>query len=59
MTACQTQALLIGLLRDAAGHANGSITSAYLHAADEDEGLGQLFVWLESRARQNPELWNW
>ncbi|HWB09911.1 MAG TPA: site-specific integrase [Pirellulales bacterium] len=31
-------------VRDAAGHTNVSITSAYLHVAvDEDEGLGRLF----------------
>src|SRR5262249_36767467 len=30
-------------VRDAAGHANVSITSAYLHVAVEDEGVGQLF----------------
>jgi integrase len=30
-------------VRDAAGHANVSITSAYLHVAVEDEGLGSLF----------------
>lgn len=30
-------------VRDAAGHANVSITSAYLHVAVEDEGVGNLF----------------
>jgi integrase len=30
-------------VRDAAGHANVSITSAYLHVAVEDEGVGSLF----------------
>jgi hypothetical protein len=30
-------------VRDAAGHANVSITSAYLHVAVEDEGVGELF----------------
>ncbi|HEV3345174.1 MAG TPA: site-specific integrase [Pirellulales bacterium] len=31
-------------VRDAAGHTNVSVTSAYLHVAvDEDEGLGRLF----------------
>jgi integrase/recombinase XerD len=30
-------------VRDAAGHANVSITSAYLHVAVDDEGLGDLF----------------
>ncbi len=29
--------------RDAAGHANVSITSTYLHVAVEDEGVGNLF----------------
>ena len=29
--------------RDAAGHANVSITSAYLHVAVEDDGVGELF----------------
>lgn len=30
-------------VRDAAGHANVSITSAYLHIAVEDESIGNLF----------------
>jgi integrase len=30
-------------VRDAAGHANVSITSGYLHVAVEDEGVGRLF----------------
>ena len=30
-------------VRDAAGHANVSITSGYLHVATEDEGIGNLF----------------
>ena len=30
-------------VRDAAGHANVSITSAYLHVAVEDQGVGELF----------------
>lgn len=30
-------------VRDAAGHANVSITSTYLHVAVEDEGVGKLF----------------
>jgi integrase len=30
-------------VRDAAGHANVSITSAYLHVAVDDEGIGTLF----------------
>ncbi|MGD9856944.1 MAG: tyrosine-type recombinase/integrase [Planctomycetaceae bacterium] len=30
-------------VRDAAGHTNVSITSAYLHVAVEDEGVGELF----------------
>ena len=30
-------------VRDCAGHANVSITSAYLHVAVEDEGVGELF----------------
>jgi integrase/recombinase XerD len=30
-------------VRDAAGHANVSITSAYLHVAVEDEAVGRLF----------------
>jgi len=30
-------------VRDAAGHANVSITSAYLHVAVEDDGVGELF----------------
>ena len=29
--------------RDAAGHANVSITSAYLHVAVDDDGVGELF----------------
>ena len=31
-------------VRDAAGHANVSITSAYLHIAVEEEGVGELFA---------------
>jgi integrase/recombinase XerD len=31
-------------VRDAAGHANVSITSAYLHVAVEDETVGELFA---------------
>ena len=30
-------------VRDAAGHANVSITSAYLHVAVEDDSVGNLF----------------
>jgi integrase len=30
-------------VRDAAGHANVSITSAYLHIAVEDDAVGELF----------------
>ena len=30
-------------VRDAAGHANVSITSTYLHVAVEDESVGRLF----------------
>lgn len=30
-------------VRDAAGHANVSITSTYLHVAVDDEGVGRLF----------------
>lgn len=30
-------------VRDAAGHANVSITSAYLHVAVDDDGIGNLF----------------
>jgi integrase/recombinase XerD len=30
-------------VRDAAGHANVSVTSAYLHVAVDDEGVGSLF----------------
>jgi hypothetical protein len=30
-------------VRDAAGHSNVSITSAYLHVAFDDEALGSLF----------------
>lgn len=30
-------------VRDAASHANVSITSAYLHIAVDDEGIGNLF----------------
>jgi site-specific recombinase XerD len=30
-------------VRDAAGHANVSITSQYLHVVVEDEGVGTLF----------------
>ena len=33
--------------RDAAGHANVSITSAYLHVAVEDDGWGSCFVLTE------------
>jgi integrase/recombinase XerD len=32
-------------VRDAAGHANVSITSAYLHVAVEDDAVGELFRW--------------
>ena len=31
------------LMRDAAGHANVSITSAYLHVAVDDDHVGELF----------------
>ena len=31
-------------VRDAAGHANVSITSAYLHVAVEDDAVGELFA---------------
>lgn len=31
-------------VRDAAGHANVSITSAYLHVAVEDDHVGNLFA---------------
>jgi integrase len=31
-------------VRDAAGHANVSITSAYLHVAVEDDVVGELFA---------------
>jgi integrase len=31
-------------VRDAAGHANVSVTSGYLHVAVEDEGVGSLFA---------------
>lgn len=30
-------------VRDVVGHANISITSAYLHVAVEDDGVGRLF----------------
>ncbi len=30
-------------VRDAVGHANSSITSAYLHVAVEDDAIGSLF----------------
>ena len=30
-------------VRDAAGHGNVSITSAYLHVAVEDDAVGELF----------------
>jgi len=30
-------------VRDAAGHANVSITSGYRHVAVEDDGIGELF----------------
>ena len=33
----------LGEVRDAAGHANVSITSAYLHVAVEDDSVGELF----------------
>jgi integrase/recombinase XerD len=32
-------------VRDAAGHANVSITSTYLHVAVDDDGVGSLFGW--------------
>jgi integrase/recombinase XerD len=32
-------------VRDAAGHANVSITSAYLHVAVDDDAVGELFRW--------------
>jgi len=33
-------------VRDAAGHAHVSITSAYLHVAVEDDEVGELFrIW--------------
>jgi integrase/recombinase XerD len=35
-------------VRDAAGHANVSITSGYLHVAVEDEGVGELFGFVAS-----------
>ena len=38
-------------VRDAAGHANVSITSAYLHVAVEDEGVGELFGCVFSLSR--------
>jgi integrase len=31
-------------VRDAAGHANASITSTYLHVAVEDQAVGNLFL---------------
>ena len=31
-------------VRDAAGHANVSITSGYLHVAVEDDKVGMLFA---------------
>ena len=30
-------------VRDAAGHANVSVTSAYLHVAVDDDAVGDLF----------------
>ena len=44
-------------VRDAAGHANVSVTSGYLHVAVEDEaGVGNLFRIAWSVAR-TPSLW--
>ena len=37
-------------VRDAAGHANVSVTSGYLHVAVEDEGVGSLFAGGKSSA---------
>jgi len=35
-------------VRDAAGHANVSITSGYLHIAVDDDGIGDLFAFAEA-----------
>jgi integrase len=35
-------------VRDAAGHANVSITSGYLHIAVDDDGIGDLFAFTEA-----------
>lgn len=34
-------------VRDAAGHANVSVTSGYLHVAVDDSGIGQLFAFAD------------
>ena len=36
--------LRLAEVRDAAGHANVSITSTYLHVAVEDQAVGNLFL---------------
>jgi len=38
-----TEGRTLAEVRDAAGHANVSITSAYLHVAVEDGEVGRLF----------------
>ena len=35
---------MLAEVRDAAGHANVSITSAYLHVAVDDDAVGDLFA---------------
>lgn len=42
-------------VRDAVGHANVSITSAYLHMAVEDEGVGRLFSTTDAQRGPHPE----
>lgn len=43
-------------VRDAAGHANVSITSAYLHVVVEDEEIGNLFGMPDAVSRHSREL---
>jgi len=40
-------------VRDAAGHANVSIKSAYLHVAVDDSAVGDLFSLPQDRTRSN------
>jgi len=43
-------------VRDAAGHANVSITSGYLHVAVDDSGVGQLFAFTDG-GREAEDRW--